>query len=279
MITAIVFVKADVARIPEVAEEIADLDGVSEVYSVTGQIDLIALVRVRDHDDVADVVADRLNKVARRDARPRPTSRSGPTPSTTSSRRSRSASTTSFIGPVFALQLAVSGGSRQRPRPTSTASPPRHPSRRRGGLAEPLGHPLHEGTRPRPRTRRPAPPPALSSTASRTGTALPASEPRVRRRRCRPRRRRAAPRRGAAPRPRLRGVEAVLRDVAVAAPTTPATSWSSSARRGRRRRGTPTRRRPRRASTPAITRAIRGVRAARRPARRAGPGWPADRGS
>ena len=63
MITAIVFVKADVAAIPEVAEAIADLDGVSEVYSVTGQIDLIALVRVRDHDAIADVVADRLNKV------------------------------------------------------------------------------------------------------------------------------------------------------------------------------------------------------------------------
>ena len=66
MITAIVFVKADVARIPEVAEAIAALDGVSEVYSVTGQIDLIALVRVRDHEDVAAVVADRLNKVAGR---------------------------------------------------------------------------------------------------------------------------------------------------------------------------------------------------------------------
>ena len=63
MITAIVFVKADVARIPEVAEAIAALDGVSEVYSVTGQIDLIALVRVRNHEDVASVVADKLNKV------------------------------------------------------------------------------------------------------------------------------------------------------------------------------------------------------------------------
>ena len=63
MITAIVFVKADVARIPEVAEAIAALDGVSEVYSVTGQIDLIALVRVPDHDAVATTVADRLNKV------------------------------------------------------------------------------------------------------------------------------------------------------------------------------------------------------------------------
>jgi DNA-binding Lrp family transcriptional regulator len=64
MITAIVFVKADVARIPEVAEEIAALEGVSEVYSVTGQIDLSARVRVRKHEDVAAVVADQLNKVA-----------------------------------------------------------------------------------------------------------------------------------------------------------------------------------------------------------------------
>jgi len=63
MITAIVFVKADVARIPEVAETIAALDGISEVYSVTGQIDLVALVRVRRHEDVAAVVADRVNKV------------------------------------------------------------------------------------------------------------------------------------------------------------------------------------------------------------------------
>jgi len=63
VITAIVFVKADVARIPEVAEAIAALDGVSEVYSVTGQIDLIALVRVKDTEAVADVVTEHINKV------------------------------------------------------------------------------------------------------------------------------------------------------------------------------------------------------------------------
>ncbi len=63
MITAIVFVKADVARIPEVATAIAGLEGVSEVYSVTGQIDLITVVRVRTHDDIASVVAERLNKI------------------------------------------------------------------------------------------------------------------------------------------------------------------------------------------------------------------------
>ena len=63
MVTAIVFVNAEVARIPEVAEEIAALNGVSEVYSVTGTIDLIAMIRVSNHDQVAEVVADRLNKV------------------------------------------------------------------------------------------------------------------------------------------------------------------------------------------------------------------------
>jgi DNA-binding Lrp family transcriptional regulator len=63
MITAIVFIKAEVSRIPEVAEQIATLPGVSEVYSVTGGIDLIAMIRVAGHEQVAEVVADRLNKV------------------------------------------------------------------------------------------------------------------------------------------------------------------------------------------------------------------------
>lgn len=64
MITAIVFVNASVDRIPEVAEAIAAVEGVSEVYSVTGTIDLIALIRVRTHEEIANVVADRINKVA-----------------------------------------------------------------------------------------------------------------------------------------------------------------------------------------------------------------------
>lgn len=63
MVTGIVLVKADVAQIPTVAEQIAAIDGVSEVYSVTGSIDLIAIVRVRDHELLAEVIADKLNKV------------------------------------------------------------------------------------------------------------------------------------------------------------------------------------------------------------------------
>ena len=63
MITAIVFVKADVARIPEVAEAIAALEGISEVYSTAGEVDLIAIVRVREFEQVAEVIAGRINKV------------------------------------------------------------------------------------------------------------------------------------------------------------------------------------------------------------------------
>ena len=64
MITAIVNLNAAVDRIGEVAEAIAALDGVSEVYSVAGDVDLVAIVRVRQHDDLAEVIAGRLNKVA-----------------------------------------------------------------------------------------------------------------------------------------------------------------------------------------------------------------------
>ncbi|WP_129339244.1 Lrp/AsnC family transcriptional regulator [Cellulomonas endophytica] len=63
MLTAIVHIDTDAARIPEVAAAVADLAGVSEVYSVTGEVDLIAVVRVREHDVLADVIADRISKV------------------------------------------------------------------------------------------------------------------------------------------------------------------------------------------------------------------------
>lgn len=63
MVTAIVLIKAEVRRIPEVAEAIAAIDGVSEVYSVTGGVDLIAMVRVGSHEDLATVIPGRVNRV------------------------------------------------------------------------------------------------------------------------------------------------------------------------------------------------------------------------
>ncbi|MCW2537917.1 MAG: Transcriptional regulator, AsnC family [Modestobacter sp.] len=63
MITAIVMIDAATDSIGEVAEAVADLPGVSEVYSVAGDVDLVALVRVHQFEEVADVVAGRINKV------------------------------------------------------------------------------------------------------------------------------------------------------------------------------------------------------------------------
>ncbi|YAL84452.1 Lrp/AsnC family transcriptional regulator [Dermacoccaceae bacterium W4C1] len=63
MISAIVLIKADVHRIPEVAQAIVEIKGVEEVYSVTGDVDLIAVARVARHEEFADVIADQLNKV------------------------------------------------------------------------------------------------------------------------------------------------------------------------------------------------------------------------
>ncbi|MBY8861735.1 MULTISPECIES: Lrp/AsnC family transcriptional regulator [Nocardia] len=64
MITAIVLIHADAARIPETAQALADLEGVAEVYSCAGDVDLIAVVRVRDHEQIAEVVTGHVNKTA-----------------------------------------------------------------------------------------------------------------------------------------------------------------------------------------------------------------------
>jgi DNA-binding Lrp family transcriptional regulator len=63
VITSFVLIKTSVDRVPDVAEEIAALPGVSEVYSVTGPHDLIAIVRVRQHDELAEVIPGRISKV------------------------------------------------------------------------------------------------------------------------------------------------------------------------------------------------------------------------
>lgn len=63
MITAVVLINAAVDAIPEIAEQVSEIDGVSEVYSVAGDVDLVAMVRVGAHEELADVIAGRINKV------------------------------------------------------------------------------------------------------------------------------------------------------------------------------------------------------------------------
>jgi DNA-binding Lrp family transcriptional regulator len=63
VITAIVLLHVDVHAIPETAEAIANLPEVSEVYSVTGDWELVVMVRVQDHEQIAEVVTGRIAKV------------------------------------------------------------------------------------------------------------------------------------------------------------------------------------------------------------------------
>lgn len=60
MVTAIVLIKAETNRIPDLADKIADMQGVSEVFSVAGRFDLVAIVRVAKNEDLADVISDKM---------------------------------------------------------------------------------------------------------------------------------------------------------------------------------------------------------------------------
>jgi DNA-binding Lrp family transcriptional regulator len=60
---AVVLIQCEIDEIPEAADAIAGLEGVSEVYSVAGEFDLVAIVRVADHEDLATVIPGGIAKV------------------------------------------------------------------------------------------------------------------------------------------------------------------------------------------------------------------------
>lgn len=63
MVNAIILLKVERAAIREVGETLASYPEVSEVYSVAGTFDLVALVRVRANEDLAELVTDRMVRV------------------------------------------------------------------------------------------------------------------------------------------------------------------------------------------------------------------------
>jgi DNA-binding Lrp family transcriptional regulator len=63
VVTAIVLINVQHGLINEVAERLVEVDGVSEVFSVGGRYDLVALLRVRSNDELAELVTRRLLKV------------------------------------------------------------------------------------------------------------------------------------------------------------------------------------------------------------------------
>jgi DNA-binding Lrp family transcriptional regulator len=64
MVHAVVLVQCEIDGIPEAAQAIADIEGVTEVYSVAGEFDLVAICRVAEHDDLAKVIPGGIAKVA-----------------------------------------------------------------------------------------------------------------------------------------------------------------------------------------------------------------------
>jgi DNA-binding Lrp family transcriptional regulator len=63
MLTAFVLVKSTREGLSHLGPELADVDGIAEVYTVTGEWDFVAIVRVREHDELAQVVTKHLTRL------------------------------------------------------------------------------------------------------------------------------------------------------------------------------------------------------------------------
>ena len=64
MVTAIVLIHAERSKINEVAEQLAEMEGISEVFSVSGNYDLIAIARVPSNDDLANLVTKKMLSIS-----------------------------------------------------------------------------------------------------------------------------------------------------------------------------------------------------------------------
>ncbi len=64
MVTAIILIKTAQGRTPEVAQALLELSGITEAFSVAGPWDLVAIARVRRHDDLADLVTAQVQKIS-----------------------------------------------------------------------------------------------------------------------------------------------------------------------------------------------------------------------
>jgi DNA-binding Lrp family transcriptional regulator len=63
MVTAIVLLNVERGKVNEVADTLAAFDGISEVHSVAGRVDLVAMLRVAENEDLADLVTNKIRQV------------------------------------------------------------------------------------------------------------------------------------------------------------------------------------------------------------------------
>jgi DNA-binding Lrp family transcriptional regulator len=63
MVTAMVLINTDRYKVNEVAEKLTDVKGIAEVYSVAGEFDLVAVIRVTANEELADIVTNQIVKI------------------------------------------------------------------------------------------------------------------------------------------------------------------------------------------------------------------------
>jgi len=63
MVTSIVLLTVSRDRVNEIAEKLADLKGISEVYSIAGRYDLAVIIRAKDSEHLAEIVTHYMLKV------------------------------------------------------------------------------------------------------------------------------------------------------------------------------------------------------------------------
>lgn len=62
-VSAVVLIKAETSRVNELARQLVELPGVAEVFSVAGQYDLVAIVRVNENEQLAEVISEKMRKL------------------------------------------------------------------------------------------------------------------------------------------------------------------------------------------------------------------------
>lgn len=64
MVAAVVLINVQRGEVNETAQRLLEIEGVAEVYSVTGEYDLVALLRLQHYEDLANVVTDHMIKIS-----------------------------------------------------------------------------------------------------------------------------------------------------------------------------------------------------------------------
>ncbi len=63
MVTAFMLMKLKRSRLKTIADDLLAIEGIAEVYSVAGPYDLVAVVRVREHEDLNDLVTEHISSL------------------------------------------------------------------------------------------------------------------------------------------------------------------------------------------------------------------------